>query len=93
MWTRKAAEGGDADAQWNLASCLGEESANADWRREAIVWSLKAAEAGQKRAVEWVKRWEQTNPEGLEWARRVLLSAPATNSVPGSFVQPAFRED
>ena len=92
-WTRKAAEGGDAGAQWNLASCLGEESANADRRREAVFWILKAAEAGQKQAVEWVKRWEQTDPEGLEWARRVLLSAPATNSVPGSFAQPAFRED
>ena len=93
LWTRKAAEGGDADAQWNLASCLGEESANADRRREAVFWILKAAEAGQKQAVEWVKRWEQSNPRGLEWARRVLLSASATNSVSGSFVQPAFRED
>ena len=55
-WSRKAAEQGDADAQYNLGNCYGRGEGVEQDKAEAVKWYHKAAEQGNKNAKEALKR-------------------------------------
>jgi TPR repeat protein len=54
-WLKKAAEQGDAEAQYNLGFCYGNGEGVEKSFTEAVKWYKKAAEQGHEEAIEVLK--------------------------------------